>query len=56
VTSSTVYLIGGPGQLKKGTLSDVQAGMRLHVEGNTDNSGNITALVVIAETTPSVAR
>lgn len=56
VTSSTVYLIGGPGQLKKGSLSDVQAGMRLHVEGNTDSSGNITALVVRAETAPTTTR
>lgn len=56
VTSSTVYLIGGPDQLKKGSLSDVQAGMRIHVEGNTDSSGNVTALVVRAETAPSVTR
>ncbi len=53
VTSSTVYLIGGPDQLKKGSLSDVQAGMRIHVEGNADSSGNITALVVRAETAPT---
>ncbi len=56
VTSSTVYLIGGSGQLKKGSLSDVQAGMRLHVEGNTDSSGTITALVVRAETAPTTTR
>ncbi len=53
VTSSTVYLIGGSSQLKKGSLSDVQAGMRLHIEGTADSSGNITALVVRAETAPT---
>jgi len=56
VTSGTVYLIGGPGQLKKGSLSDVQAGMRIHVEGNTDSNGNVTALVVRAETAPTTTR
>ena len=56
VTSSTVYLIGDPGQVKKGSLSDVQAGMRIHVEGNTDSNGTIAALVVRAEAAPSTTR
>lgn len=56
VTSSTVYLIGSPDQLKKGSLSDVQAGMRIHIEGNADSSGNVTALVVRAETAPTTTR
>ncbi len=56
VTSSTVYLIGDGDQLKKGSLSDVQAGMRLHIEGNADSGGTITALVVRAEMAPSTTR
>ena len=56
VTSSTVYLIGDGDQVKKGSLSDVQAGMRLHIEGNADSGGTITALVVRAEMAPSTTR
>lgn len=56
VTSSTAYLIGDSGQVKKGSLSDVQAGMRIHVEGNTDSGGTVTVLVVRAEAASSTTR
>jgi len=53
VTSSTIYLVGNPGSVTKGSLSDVRVGTHLHTEGTTDADGNVTAVLIRIDTPPT---
>lgn len=53
VTSSTVYLVGSPGSVTKGSLGDVQVGKHLHAEGANDGNGNVTAVLIRIDMPPT---
>jgi hypothetical protein len=49
VTASTVYLVGGPGSVTKGSLANVTIGTHVHAEGATDSNGNFMAVLIRVE-------
>ncbi len=53
VTGGTIYLVGAPGSVTKGSLGDVKAGVHVHAEGTVDGSGNLTALLVRIDQPPA---
>ncbi|HEY8742329.1 MAG TPA: DUF5666 domain-containing protein [Chloroflexota bacterium] len=46
VSSSTVYLLGGPASSTKGSLADVKSGVHIHAEGTLNANGSLNAATV----------